>query len=120
MESVHQQEPFHFIDSPYYDKGRTLYLSGLDDAYHGALAKLLRSHGTSTPWVLTYDDRPEIRAMYQGWATIHLFSLRYVAAKRRRTLSVFLDEQYHPWASVHLRSAKPTVDRLRANSRPLP
>lgn len=35
--------------------------------------------------------------------------------ERRRTLSVFLDEQYEPWTRVHLRSAKPTLDRLRAD-----
>jgi hypothetical protein len=37
------------------------------------------------------------------------------AAERRRTLSVFLDEQYEPWARVHLKSAKPTMDRLRVD-----
>ena len=59
-----------------------LYLNALDADYHEALAARLKAM-SDTAWVLTYDDCPEIRRMYRGWATIRPFSLRYAAAERR-------------------------------------
>lgn len=73
---------FYFIDPPYYNKGKMLYLNKLDDNYHKGLANTLRST-ESSGWVLTYDDCPEIRRLYEDWATIRAFSLRYAAARRR-------------------------------------
>ena len=32
---------------------------------------------------MTYDDCPEVRRLYRGWAAIRPFSLRYVAAEKR-------------------------------------
>ena len=75
-------EVFFFIDPPYFDKGASLYLNGLDAAYHSNLAQQLRAM-VDRPWVLTYDDCPEIRQMYQDWSAIRPFSLRYTAAARR-------------------------------------
>lgn len=77
LESVHL-----FIDPPYFGKGRTLYLSDLDKAYHEALAARLEDMSEAA-WVLTYDDCPEIRRMYRGWANVRPFALRYVASERR-------------------------------------
>ncbi|HEY3785040.1 MAG TPA: integrase family protein [Steroidobacteraceae bacterium] len=34
---------------------------------------------------------------------------------RQRTLEVFLDEQYEPWAKMHLKSVKPLLEALRAD-----
>jgi DNA adenine methylase len=73
---------FFFVDPPYFGKGRTLYLNAADGDYHLHLADVLRSM-TDAPWVLTYDDCPSIRSMYEGWATIRPFGLRYAAAERR-------------------------------------
>jgi len=55
------------IVDPNYTKGETLYLNRLDHAYHERLAEQLRSMNDA-PWVLTYDDCPEIRGMYADWA----------------------------------------------------
>ena len=77
-----QDDLFFFIDPPYYAKGQTLYLNKLDHGYHQRLAKRLYAmEGAS--WVVTYDDCPQIRAMYRGWANIRPFSLRYAASERR-------------------------------------
>ena len=73
---------FLFIDPPYFQKGPMLYLNSLNDSYHAALAEQLKQM-PNAPWVLTYDDCPEIRRMYTGWAAIRPFSLRYAAAQRR-------------------------------------
>ena len=72
---------FFFIDPPYYEKGQTLYLNGLDTNYHEALAEQLK-HMEAAAWVITYDDCPEIRRLYRAWAAIRPFSLRYVAAEK--------------------------------------
>ncbi len=73
---------FFFIDPPYYQKGKTLYLNSLDDAYHKALASKLKELKHAN-WVLSYDDCPEIRQMYRSWARIRPFIFNYVAAERR-------------------------------------
>lgn len=71
-----------FIDPPYYEKGNTLYLNALDDAYHQALAKRLEAK-RGEAWVVTYDDCPAIRKLYRGWASVRPFTLRYSATERR-------------------------------------
>lgn len=80
---------FFFIDPPYFNKGKTLYLDALDEEYHAALAAQLKSMEHAA-WVLTYDDCNEIRQMYQGWARIRPFRLRYVAAKRQRGKEILI------------------------------
>jgi DNA adenine methylase len=52
-----------YADPPYYEKGSQLYLNAFDDEAHGRLALTLNEI-TTTPWVLTYDPRPEIKALY--------------------------------------------------------
>jgi len=84
-----QDSVFLFVDPPYYGKGPTLYLNKLDHAYHERLACQLRGMRDGA-WVLTYDDCPEIRRMYSGWASIRPFSLRYVASKRRKGREVMI------------------------------
>ena len=74
---------FFFIDPPYFGKGPTLYLNALDPPYHAALAEVLREMKDG-PWVLTYDDCPEVRGLYKDWAAIRSYSLRYSASSRRR------------------------------------
>ena len=76
------QQAFFLIDPPYFHKGKTLYLNALDARYHSELADLVRH--LDSPWILTYDDCAEVRAMYGDWAAIRPYSLRYSAAKRRQ------------------------------------
>lgn len=82
IERIAADSTFFFVDPPYFNKGPTLYMNSLDDRYHKSLANLLRTKCDDS-WVLTYDDCPEIRRMYRGWATIRPFKLRYAAAERR-------------------------------------
>lgn len=80
--SLDSASTFFFIDPPYFHKGPTLYLNLLDRTYHEALATKLRSMEDAA-WALTYDDCPEIRTLYAGWAKIRPFALNYAAARRR-------------------------------------
>lgn len=89
IERLDAASTLFFIDPPYFVKGKTLYLNALDEKYHVGLASRLKSMGDAA-WVLTYDDCPEIRRMYRGWATIRPFSLRYSAADRRSGKEVLI------------------------------
>ena len=89
IERLDAASTLFFIDPPYFVKGKTLYLNALDEEYHVGLASRLKSMGDAA-WVLTYDDCPEIRRMYRGWATIRPFSLRYSAADRRSGKEVLI------------------------------
>lgn len=51
---------FIYLDPPYYNQGGALYIAGSLD--HTRLAERLKS--VSSPWVLSYDDTPEIRSLY--------------------------------------------------------
>ncbi len=79
----------YFIDPPYFEKGRTLYLDALTENYHQALACRLKSMADQ-PWVLTYDDCSQVRSMYSDWAKIRPYSLGYSAHKRRRGNEVLI------------------------------
>ena len=82
IESLDPYSVFLFVDPPYFQKGRTLYMNSLDHGYHAQLATSLRSMSQAA-WVLTYDDCPEIRDMYAEWASVRPFSLRYSASASR-------------------------------------
>lgn len=84
---------FFFIDPPYFGKGPMLYLDGLDSGYHSKLAKQLKKMADAA-WILTYDDCPEIRRLYRGWATIRPFSLCYAAAKKRKGKEILISPKW--------------------------
>lgn len=86
-------ETMFFIDPPYFDKGKTLYLNALDAEYHHSLASLLKET-TTAAWILTYDDCPEIRKMYKDWAIVRPFTLRYTAANMRSGCEVLITPKW--------------------------
>ncbi len=91
--SLNADSTFFFIDPPYFEKGKTLYMNALDEEYHLNLAARLKSM-TDAAWVLTYDDCPEIRRMYRGWTTVRPFSLKYAAADRRSGREVLITPKW--------------------------
>lgn len=84
---------FLFVDPPYYNKGRTLYFNKLDGAYHERLASVLGSL-SAVPWVLTYDDCPEVRKLYSGWANVRSYGLRYTASSREMGREVIVTPKW--------------------------
>jgi len=69
-----------YLDPPYFDKGRLLYMNSFAAADHKRLGKLMQQQGIR--WVMTYDDCPEIRRIY-AWANCRKFSLKYSAYEAR-------------------------------------
>ena len=82
--TLDQASTMFFIDPPYYGKGSRLYLNVPLPDYHERLAAKLRGMGNAAVWVLTYDDCPEVRELYEEWANVQSFSLRYTASERRQ------------------------------------
>lgn len=89
IKGLKSNAPFYFIDPPYFGKGPLLYLNLLDKDYHANLSATLRDM-VDIPWVLTYDDCPEIRKLYKGWTKIKPFQLRYSAAERRKGSEIMI------------------------------
>ena len=55
---------FLYLDPPYYTAGRGFYEVSREVGFnHGALAALLKARNG---WLLSYDDCPEVRAIYDG------------------------------------------------------
>src|SRR6266851_1962336 len=69
---------FFYVDPPYYFKGSLLYLNSYNHNDHARLADLLNSL-TETRWILSYDNVPQVRALYSARAKQYEFSLYYHA-----------------------------------------
>jgi len=69
---------FFYVDPPYYLKGSLLYLNSYNHNDHGRLAGLLKSL-TETRWIVSYDNVPQVRALYSARAKQYEFSLYYHA-----------------------------------------
>lgn len=52
-----------YLDPPYWDVGKGLYLHSFDEYEHNRLYRAIRSR---TNWILSYNNVPEIRKMYSA------------------------------------------------------
>ncbi len=57
------KDTFFCIDPPYFSKGKKLYTNAYSPADHSKVARAVLA--LDRPWIVTYDDTPEIRAHYQ-------------------------------------------------------
>jgi len=80
--------PFVYLDPPYYQKGRELYLNYYEHTDHEKLATLLRKH-SPYHWIMSYDNVPEISALYEDFRRVR-FSLDYSARERREGTEVMI------------------------------
>jgi len=63
-----------YLDPPYYQKGSQLYRNHYKPEDHALIAEKVMS--IKTPWLVTYDNCPEIRDLYQAASGVE-FSLHY-------------------------------------------
>jgi len=70
-----------FLDPPYYVKGQELYANFYEPADHERIAGSVRL--LPVPWVVTYDDQPEVRALYARCQTL-TYEIAYGAGGRYR------------------------------------
>lgn len=76
-----------YLDPPYFAKGQDLYPNFYSPEDHAAIAS--RLHRFRQPWIVTYDDCPEIRALYSGSHAL-AGELSYSAREVRRGREVLL------------------------------
>ena len=53
-----------YMDPPYFDKGQQLYRNAYEPEDHAKIAQKVLA--LETPWVVTYDNVPDLRALYDG------------------------------------------------------
>lgn len=82
------------VDPPYYRRGPELYCSFYQHEDHVTLAAAVR--GIKQPWMLTYDDTPEIRSMYAGLPT-HSKELLYSAQVKRSAVELLVLSPVLQW-----------------------
>jgi DNA adenine methylase len=68
-----------YADPPYFSQGRRLYDTHYLPKDHEEVARLMRSNDRQ-PWVVSYDDQPEIRSLFSGLRRV-AYNLRYTAAE---------------------------------------
>jgi len=93
-----------YLDPPYYYKGQRLYENHYTPEDHARLASLV-STKLKCPWVVSYDDVPEIRALYEAYPPIdyHLMYSARDAKKGREVMFVSPDltaPDRDPWTRV--------------------
>ena len=81
---------FIFLDPPYHQKSKSLYLNYYNDEDHKSLAKFLET--SSLKWFMTYDDVPYINDLYSKKRT-EMVSVQHNAFKSRigKELMIFSD-----------------------------
>lgn len=75
------------IDPPYFVKGSTLYTNFYEPKDHSNLAKVINR--LKRPWLLTYDNSPDIQALYPNMQQ-YRFNLNYSAANKRVGTELFI------------------------------
>ncbi len=70
-----------YLDPPYFSQGGDLYRNAYRGKDHAAVADHVRR--LSHPWIVTYDDTPDIEGLYE-WAEGGRFEIFYTANHRSR------------------------------------
>lgn len=68
------------VDPPYFKKGSQLYTSFYKPKDHESLSNVIQN--LKMPWIVTYDNVPEIRSLYQK-SRLHSFDVRYSVQTKR-------------------------------------
>lgn len=76
-----------YLDPPYYVKGQGLYRNFYSHEDHVKISRFVMSNRFTRPWIVSYDDTPEIRAMYAGVPAV-AYGLNYTAHRRYKGAEV--------------------------------
>lgn len=97
----YERRAFVYFDPPYYQQGSVLYQNFFTEKLHKRLCKTI-CESVNCPWVVSYDDVPEIQEIYAGIPS-RTFSLSYSLANNGngREVMFFSD------------GLRPTINELR-------
>ncbi len=102
-----------FLDPPYFGRGRCLYYSNFTPSLHDCLANLI-TDTIRQPWIVSYDNVPEVRRLYSGM-TSRTYRLSYSAADRYVGSEVlFFSHGLNPPNTEILQPAASTRRRAKA------
>lgn len=79
----------YFIDPPYVKAGGRLYLNTMTDSEHRKLSDILKTNKCRN-WILTYDDHPLIRELYQD-RRMRKLHVNYSLRKTRKEAELIVD-----------------------------
>ena len=87
---------FYYFDPPYFNKGQKLYKNYFTPRDHQRICSVIADE-INAPWIITYDDVPQIAEMYAQYVMRH-FDLTYSAANKGKAaeLMIFSDAQSCP------------------------
>jgi len=78
---------FIFLDPPYYQKGKSLYLNHYIEKDHKKLLKLLKK--SSLKWIMTYDDVSYIQNLYEKFKK-NKFTINHSAFRARQGKEILI------------------------------
>lgn len=73
---------FLYLDPPYYNKGKELYLNNYSHSDHENLSKKIIELDARLKWLISYDNTPEIRKLYNGYR-MSSFDLNYTLQSKK-------------------------------------
>ena len=76
-----------YLDPPYYFKGRDLYYNFYKHEDHERVARFVREKISPQFWIVSYDDVPEIRELYEGCQRV-VYGIGYSARTTSRGAEV--------------------------------
>ena len=84
----YQVNAFVYFDPPYYENGQRLYKNFFSPTDHADIAHSI-IEGVNCPWVITYDDVPELRSIYSNFVQ-RRYNLNYSAANKGKGLEIII------------------------------
>lgn len=87
---------FVYFDPPYFKNGQRLYKNFFSPNDHADIARCI-INDVNCPWVITYDDVPELREIYSNFV-LRRYSLNYSAANKGKgsEIIIFRDSSLLP------------------------
>ncbi|WP_409306135.1 DNA adenine methylase [Pectobacterium sp. B1J-3] len=95
-----------FIDPPYFVKGSTLYTNFYEKEDHRILYNEIIK--LKSPWLLTYDNAPEIKELYESLIQ-YTFSLKYSAADKKIGTELLI-----PSADLHIDHSELGIHKINS------
>ena len=72
------EKTFYYLDPPYYEKGKGLYVNHYNHEDHVEIADIMIK-ATDSYWLISYDDVDPIKTLYNGYRK-HQYTLNYSIA----------------------------------------
>lgn len=77
---LYEDNALIYFDPPYYKKGKQLYMNFFKHEDHIRIEETIRER-VNCDWIITYDDVPEIKEIYQKY-NLYLYDLNYSVSKK--------------------------------------